>query len=96
MQEFGIHMALGADAGHIHRMILRQGLYLSGLGAAARLLLTALLSRLLQGFLYGISTFDPFICGVVAVIIASVALLASWLPARRATRANPLRALQGA
>lgn len=96
MQEFGIRMALGADAGHIHRMILRQGLYLSGLGAAAGLLLTALLSRLLQGFLYGISTFDPFICGVVAVIMASVALLASWLPARRATRANPLRALQGA
>ena len=61
---------------------------------AIRLASGATRTRLLRSFLYGISSFDPLICGAVAGILTLVALLACWFPARRATRLDPLRALK--
>jgi predicted permease len=93
-REFGIRAALGASSLDLLRMVLGQGLRLAILGAAAGLVGAATLSRVLQSLLYGVSPIDPVIFAAVTLMLILVALVACWLPARRAMRINPMEALR--
>jgi predicted permease len=93
-QEFGVRMALGATAGDVLRLVLRQSLVLALLGIVTGLLLAAAVTRLLADFLYGVSPFDLTIFAGVPSLLLLVVLLACWLPARRATKVNPMTALR--
>jgi ABC-type antimicrobial peptide transport system permease subunit len=96
--EFGIRMALGADAGLILRMILRQGAaqLLLGLvlGLSLALGLVLLGGALLEGMLFQVSRFDPLVWGSTVVLLSIVALVACLAPARRATKVDPMIALR--
>ncbi len=98
-QEFGIRMALGADAGRILGMVMKQGaVQLSvgltiGVGVAA-LLLGVIGAAALRNFLFQVNTLDPVIYGAVAALLTIVAAASSYVPARRATRVNPIVALR--
>lgn len=92
--EIGVRMALGASRGTILRMILRQGLVLVGGGVVAGLLLAFLAGRGISNFLVSVSPSDPLTLGLVAVFLTAVGLLASYIPARRAMKVEPLRALK--
>jgi ABC-type antimicrobial peptide transport system permease subunit len=93
-REIGVRMALGARAGDVQRMVVREGMRLAAYGVAAGLLLSAGVSRLLGAYLYGVSPLDaPTFIGM-SLVFVGVALLASWLPARRAAAANPVVALR--
>jgi len=93
-QEMGIRVALGADRGDILRLVLRQGLWTAGVGMAVGLAASFALTRLMTTLLYGVSVTDPltFIAGPIA--FALIALAASYLPARKATRVDPTIALR--
>lgn len=93
-QEIGIRIALGAGHGRVRRMVVSQGLILTTLGLAIGLSGAAAATRLLQGFLFGVTAFDPATFGATAAIFAAVALGAAYLPARRATRVDPLTVLR--
>jgi predicted permease len=93
-QEFGVRMALGAQPGAVLRQVVGQGLVLAAIGAGAGLLLALSITRLLAGFLYGVSPFDPAIFLGVPLLLIAIALLACWLPAWRATRISPVVALR--
>jgi len=94
MPEFGMRMALGATGSDLTRMIVGQSLKLAVAGACLGLLAAAALGRLLGTLLYGVSGTDPVsFCGVAAVAL-STAILAGYVPARRATRADPMVALR--
>jgi len=90
----GIRIALGAAAGDIQRMIVGQGLVLAlaglGIGTVAALALT----RLMAGLLFQVSAADPASFAASALLFAAIAALASYLPARRATRVDPIEALR--
>ncbi|MGE5049041.1 MAG: ABC transporter permease [Deltaproteobacteria bacterium] len=93
-REIGIRMALGADAPVVRRMVLRTGLGLALAGVALGLGLALLATRVLASLVYQVSTTDPLtLAGTAAVLVASAAL-ASWLPARRATRVDPAISLR--
>jgi predicted permease len=92
--EIGIRMALGARRGDLLRLVLAQGLGLSALGAAVGLAGALAASRLMSGFLYGVRPTDP-LCYAASILVAiSAALLASYIPARRATKVDPMVALR--
>ncbi len=93
-RELALRTALGAQAGQLTGMVLRQGLTLAGLGVAAGLGLALGLTRLLTGLLYGVSPVDPLTFLAVAAGLTAVALAATWLPARRAARVDPTTALR--
>ena len=93
-QEIGIRMALGADKGNVVFMILRRGLLLTGVGTGAGIPLAVGLTRSLASISYGANQGDPVIIGWSAAILALVALVACFLPARRATKVDPLVALR--
>ncbi len=93
-RELGIRLALGAQARDVHTLILRQGMRLVLLGVALGLLAAVGLTRVLANFLSGVSATDPLTFGIVALTLASVAWLACYLPARRATRIDPMIALR--
>ena len=93
-QEFGIRMALGAEANNILRLVVTEGIWLAGIGLAIGLGIAALVSRLLAGLLFGVKPGDPMTFFGVSLLLAVVALLACFIPARRATRVDPLVALR--
>jgi len=93
-QEFGVRMALGALPGTILRQVLLQGLGLAAAGIATGLTLALAVTRLMAGFLYGVSPLDPVTFVGVPLLLTLVALLACLLPARRATRINPVDAMR--
>ena len=93
-REIGIRMALGAVPDAIQTMILREGLATASLGIAIGLLLGLGINRFLGSVLHGVKAFDPLVLLAAASAFLAAAALASWLPARRATRVNPLVALR--
>lgn len=95
-REFGVRLALGASHGDIQRLVLGHGLLLTGTGVAAGLGLALGVTHLLTSFLYGVSPFDPAAFVGVPLLLAAIATLACWIPARRATRVDPMVALRSA
>ncbi len=93
-REIGVRMALGAVPGDVQWMVLAHGLRITGLGILGGLLLSAATVRLLRRFLYGLSPFDPVAFAGASLAWMIIAMLASWYPARRATRVDPLTALK--
>ena len=94
-QEIGIRMALGAQRGEVLRMIVGQGLTLALIGAAVGVVGALALTRLMTTLLYGVTAIDPITFVVVALFLSAVALVATYLPARRATQVDPMLALRG-
>src|ERR1700736_3666605 len=93
-REIGIRMALGAQAGAVLRMIMREGSVMLVSGVALGLLLAIATARILSGILYGVGALDPVAFTVAPAVLAVAALIATWLPARRATRVDPVQALR--
>jgi predicted permease len=94
-QEIGIRLAVGADRSQVLGMVLRQGLALAAVGTTAGLAGAFALTRLMQSLLYGVGPNDPMTFAAVAAALLLVALLASLLPARRASKVSPVIALRG-
>jgi putative ABC transport system permease protein len=92
--EIGVRMTLGARRRDVFGMILRQGFRLTLIGLAAGLLAAVAVTRLLTALLYGVSATDPLTFGGVAFLLLCVALLACYLPARKAARVDPMVALR--
>jgi putative ABC transport system permease protein len=92
--EIGIRLALGAQRSDILRMVVRQGLGLAIAGAAVGLVCALIVSHLMAGLLYGVRPSDPLTFGGVALLLIGVALVACYIPARRAIRVDPLVALR--
>ena len=93
-QEFGIRIALGASRADVLKLVLRQGLILTAAGIALGLIATVSVTRLMTSVLFEVRPGDPLILGLAALILGSVAMLASYLPARRATKVDPMLALR--
>ncbi len=93
-REIGIRMALGASQETVRQMFLRNGLVLTAIGVACGLATAFGLTRLLAALLFGVSPLDPLTFITVPVVLVGSALLASYLPARRATAIAPLDALR--
>jgi putative ABC transport system permease protein len=92
--ELGIRMALGARRGDVLRLVLAQGLRLSGVGAAVGLAGAFAASRLISRFIYGVASTDPLSYMASTLVAITVALLACYFPARRATKVDPMEALR--
>ncbi|MBZ5586804.1 MAG: FtsX-like permease family protein, partial [Acidobacteriia bacterium] len=93
-REIGVRMALGAKPGDVQWMALGRGLRITAAGLAAGLVLSAGTVRMLRSYLYGLSPFDPVAFAGASLVWALIAMLASWSPARRATRVDPITALK--
>ena len=93
-REIGIRVALGARTSTVLRLVVRQGLMMSAMGAALGLALTFFVTRLLAALLFGVAPRDPFILGGVVLILLAVGVVASVVPALRAARVDPLSALR--
>ena len=93
-REIGIRMALGARRETVQWMILREGSVMLAAGVVAGLLLAGATGQLLSGILYEVGAFDPLAFTIAPLVLATAALLATWLPARRATRISPMAALR--
>jgi putative ABC transport system permease protein len=93
-REFGVRLALGAQAGDVLQLILRQGLKLTLIGVALGLTAAFALTRWMESLLFGVRPADPLAFGVVAIVLLLVAICACWIPARRATKVDPLVALR--
>lgn len=92
--EIGLRMALGANTGDVLRLILRQGMALTGIGLAIGLIAAAAAARLLASMLFGVKASDPATYLGVAALLGGVSLAASYIPARRAARMDPVAALR--
>jgi ABC-type antimicrobial peptide transport system permease subunit len=93
-REIGVRVALGADSASVLRMVVRRGLWLAGVGLIVGLAGAAMLTRFMRSVLYGVGTTDPATFVGVAAVLLGVAFLASWIPARRAARVDPLIAMR--
>jgi ABC-type antimicrobial peptide transport system permease subunit len=89
-----IRMALGASRHEVLMLVLREGLRVTGVGVVLGLVAAVALSRVMAGYVYGVTATDPLTLVGASLLLVSVALLASYLPARRATGVNPMRALR--
>jgi putative ABC transport system permease protein len=87
-------MALGAAQGDVLRLVVGAGMRLALIGVAAGLAVAFGLTRLMSALLFGVSPTDPMIFGLIPLLIVTVALLACWIPARRATKVDPMIALR--
>jgi predicted permease len=94
-REVGIRLALGADRSEIQWMLVRQGLTFGVAGVAVGSVVSLAATRYLSSLIFGITAHDPLTFGAVALVLVLVAVCASWIPARRATRIDPLVALRG-
>jgi putative ABC transport system permease protein len=92
--EIGLRMALGAQPHQVLRLVLRQGMLLALVGAIVGVLVALPVARLASGLLYGVNATDPLTYAAITLLLMGVALLACYLPARRATRIDPLVALR--
>jgi len=93
-REFGIRLALGARPGEVRGMVVKSGIALAGIGLAIGIVAAAMATRALAGTLNGIDPLDPITFAAVTVVLLLVSMVASYLPARRATRVDPIRALR--
>jgi putative ABC transport system permease protein len=92
--EIGVRMALGAKHGDILRLVLGQGMLLAGIGVGLGTAGALVLTRLLESYLYGVRPTDPIAFSSTALLLVTVAILASYIPARRAMKVDPLIALR--
>jgi ABC-type antimicrobial peptide transport system permease subunit len=93
-QEIGIRLALGAQAAQVKNMVVLQGMRLAIVGVIVGVAAAFALARFISSFLFGVTTRDPLVFGGVPLLLAAVALLAVWLPARRASQVDPIIALR--
>jgi predicted permease len=93
-QEIGVRMALGARPQDVRNMVVFQGMRLAFIGVAIGIAAAMGLTRFLAGFLFGVKAMDPLVFIATPILLAAVALLAIWMPAQRATRVDPIRALR--
>jgi ABC-type antimicrobial peptide transport system permease subunit len=92
--EFGLRMALGAQQNDVLQLVIRQAAKLTFAGTGIGILASLLLARVLKSLIFNVSPTDPATFVAVALIVVTVALLACYIPARRATQANPTNALR--
>ncbi len=93
-REIGIRLAIGADPAAVTRMILRNALVIAGAGILIGLAAAFALTRFMEKLIFGISASDPVTFAVVTLLLAAIALLAGYVPARRAAKIDPLEALR--
>jgi ABC-type antimicrobial peptide transport system permease subunit len=94
VREIGIRMALGADRARIRAMVVGQGMRLAFAGVLLGIASAFALTRLLASSLYGIKSWDPVVLITVPILLSFVALASTWLPALRASRLDPMKALR--
>ena len=92
--EFGVRMALGAQTVDVITLVLREGMILTMIGVAVGLAASLALTRLLSSLLFGVTATDPVTFVVISLVLAGVALTACFVPARRATKVDPMIALR--
>jgi len=93
-REFGLRMALGAAPTNILGLVLKQGVLLTGFGVAVGLIAALMLTRLMASLLFGVTSTDPITYLGVSALLAAVAILATYIPARRATQVDPIKILR--
>jgi ABC-type antimicrobial peptide transport system permease subunit len=92
--EIGVRVALGAGPGDVARMVVGQGLRLAGIGVAIGVVGALAVTRLMSSMLFGVKASDPVAFAGAAAVLLAVAAVASWAPARRASRVDPVVALR--
>jgi predicted permease len=93
-REFGVRMALGARGRDVMKLVIRQGMWLVLIGVVIGMAVSLAVSRLLKSFLFGLSAADPMTFGIIPLLLAAVVLLACYVPARRATKVDPMIVLR--
>jgi ABC-type antimicrobial peptide transport system permease subunit len=93
-REIGIRMALGAKPRDVLRLVVGQGMQLALFGLAVGVVAAFVATRLMAGLLYGVSATDPLTFAGITLLLATIAFLASWIPARRAVATDPTTALR--
>jgi len=93
-REIGVRVALGADAAAVSRLVVGGGLRLAAIGVVIGAVAAAATTRVLDSMLYGVSRVDPLTFGAIVLLVAVIALFASYVPARRAVRIDPTEALR--
>ena len=93
-REIGVRMALGAAASDVLRLVIGQGMWTTVIGVAIGITASLALARMMRSLLFGVSATDPLTLAGVVLLLVGVSLLACWIPARRATKIDPLVALR--